>query len=227
MLATPKEEMIYLSSMFSKMVKLKFGKGPETCYVILKGRRLFIYIGNFMTPAEEALLESKEVNLATRFRCAVINSICTEFVHEVTKVLHLSFDSFFYDWNYSTNKGIIILENTRSNSELKIDVPYEKRLFELIGTVCSKYQKIPDHFQIVKNNPKICAVECKGVLLQLEKSIHQKGDRDLLLERSREVKREYIKHKSLFEQIFHQTIEEFFIIWDYENDRSYIVFSFN
>lgn len=227
MIKAPQDEMLHLSSKFSKMLKSRFGKGPETCYVVLKENKLYIYISNFITPAEEVLVGSGKVDLATHFRYAVIDAIYGEFIPEASKVLGVAFDTYFHDWNYNTNKGILIVENSKAKPTPKIDVLFEKDLIRLIERVSSKLQKIPDLFKIVKFNSNICTIECKGVMLPIDRLLYEKGSTNLLLERSRQIKNGFLEHKPLFEETFNRMIEELFIVWDYDTDRSLIVFNFN
>jgi len=221
------EDLLYVSSKFSKVMKKRFGKGPETCSVILNKNRLYIYIRNFMTPAEDVLIKSKEYNLATLFRSKVINTFMKEFSQDVSKVFGMTFDRFYHDWNYDTNTGILLLENENAKLEEKIDVPFENELFSLLEMVCARLHKIPNQLKVVKFTQNICAVECKGVLLELERILYEKGNLDMLLDQSRKIKKGYLKNKETFENIFHRNIEDMFIMWDYKNDCNYLIFNFN
>ncbi|WP_195891958.1 Na-translocating system protein MpsC family protein [Neobacillus dielmonensis] len=212
--------------MFSKLVKRRFGKGPETCYVSLKGMRLYVYLKSYLTPAEEVLLESDELYLAHKFRSKVINAVIKEFIPEVSEVLGVEFDRFYHDWNCDTNTGMILLENGFSNDVAKIDMPFERELAQLIEKVGMHYHKSPSQLKVVKYTHNICAIELKEVLSQLEELVFKKGNMDLLLYQSIEIKRGYMMHKIQFEDLFPRIIEDLFMLWDYENDRNYLVFVF-
>ncbi|WP_462413018.1 Na-translocating system protein MpsC family protein [Neobacillus sp. Marseille-QA0830] len=213
--------------MFSKLVKRRFGKGPETCYVSFKGMRLYVYMRSFITPAEEVLLENNELYLAQNFRSTVINAVIKEFFPVVSEVLGVSFDSFLHDWNYDTNTGMVLLENGAFDEEKKINMPFENALFNLVEKVGSLYHKSPSNQKIVKFTQNICAIEANGVLSQLEELVYKKGNLDLLMYQSKEIKRGYLMHKTLFGDLFPRQIEDLFILWDYEHDRNYLVFVFN
>ena len=86
MINTRQENLFYLSSTYSKLLKRRFGKGPETCYIISKNSRLYVFMRNFMTPAEEVLVEKQELNLALQFRSTVINAVTKEFLPEISKI---------------------------------------------------------------------------------------------------------------------------------------------
>jgi len=220
------ENLLYLSSTFSKLLKRRFGKGPETCNMMSKGNRLYIYIRNYITPAEEVLLENNEVNLVHNFRSTVINAVIKEFIPEVSKVFGESIDYFFHDWNYHSNTGLILLENVPSKDEVKIDRDFERTLFHLIDEVGTRYHKRPASLEIVKFTQNICAIETKDVLLPLESLAYEKGNLDMLLHQARGIKSGYLKKKSLFEDLFNRTIEDIFIVWDYQRNRNYLIFVF-
>jgi uncharacterized protein YbcI len=69
-------------------------------------------------------------------------------------------------------------------------------------------------------------IESKEVLLQLESLVYEQGNLDLLLYQAREIKSGYLKNKNLFEDLFTRIIEDIFIVWDYENNRNYLIFVF-
>jgi uncharacterized protein YbcI len=221
------ENLVYLSSTFSKLLKRRFGKGPETCNIILKGNRFYVYIRNFITPAEEVLMNQGRLELAHNFRSAVINSVTQEFIPEVSIALGISFDSFFHDWNYDKNTGILLLDNAQSNDEEKIDNRFQNSLFHLIENVGSYYHKKPASLKIVKFTQHICAIESKEVLLPLERFVYEKGNVDLLLHQAWNIKDGYWKNKEQFESLFGRLIDDMFIMWDYKYNRNYLIFIFN
>jgi uncharacterized protein YbcI len=218
---------VYLSSTFSKLLKRRFGKGPESCNVILKGNRFYVYMRNFITPAEEVLMNQGQLELAHNFRSAVINSVTQEFIPEVLMALGISFDYFFHDWNYDKNTGILLLDHAQSNHEEKIDNSLQDSLFHLIENLGSYYHKKPASLKIVKFTLNICAIEVKDVLLSLEKLVYEKRNVDLLYHHARNIKDGYWKNKEQFESLFNRLIEDMFIMWDYKNNRIYLVFIFN
>ncbi|MDF2787007.1 MAG: hypothetical protein K0S80_105 [Neobacillus sp.] len=221
------ENLVYLSSTFSKLLKRRFGKGPEACNVFLKGNRLYVYMRQFITPAEEVLLNQGQFELAHNFRSTVINSVTQEFIPEITKVLGISFDLFFHDWNYDKNTGILLLDQAQSNHEEIIDNGFQNSLFQLVENVGLHYHKKPASLKIVKFTQNICVIESKDVLLPLEKLVYEKGNVDTLLHHARNIKDGYWKNKKQFERLFVRLIEDMFIMWDYKNNRNYLVFIFN
>jgi uncharacterized protein YbcI len=224
---TTQEDLLYLSSNFSKMLKRGFGKGPETCNVTKRGNRLYVLMRNFITPAEEVLLKNGDMLLATKFRMSVFNTIVGEFVKEASKVLGTEYKNFYYDWNYDTNNGFLLIECDHSMDQSKIDAFFETEIVRLLVDVSSRLHKIPCSSRIVKYTQNYCVVESKGVLLEVDYILYKKGCFDLLLQQSKEIKSGYLKQKNLFEKLFNRAIDDIFLILDYENDRNYLIFNFN
>ncbi|MFC6601285.1 Na-translocating system protein MpsC family protein [Ectobacillus funiculus] len=85
MVAT-QEDLLSVSSSFSRIIKRGIGKGPEACYTVLKANRLYVYIRNFMTPAEEILTDKKEYNLVMKYRSSVIAALSDELLQEASQL---------------------------------------------------------------------------------------------------------------------------------------------
>ncbi|PLS05822.1 Na-translocating system protein MpsC family protein [Neobacillus cucumis] len=226
MVAT-KEDLLSLSSSFSKIIKRGFGKGPETCYTVFRANRLYVYIRNFMTPAEEILAEKQELNLLMNFRWSVITALSQELVQESSLVLGITFDSFYQDWNYNSNSGILLLVNNSFNPDVKVDESFERKLFQLVQMVGSELHKIPSELKVVKYTQNICAIESKGVMLPLDYLMVEQGNSDLLFTYAREIKKGFYQKRELFEELYNRSIEDIFMMWDSKNNKSYLIFSFN
>ncbi|PGT82268.1 MULTISPECIES: Na-translocating system protein MpsC family protein [Bacillaceae] len=220
------EDLLLLSSTLSKLLKQRFGKGPETCYVTLHSNRLVIFIKKYITPAEAVLLKNNNVSLLQKFRSAVMEEVFTEFGKEAHDCLGISFDSYYDDWNFKRNTGIMILENSGSKEWLETTVPptIRENLFNGIISVSEEIYKVPSRVEIIRMNQNMYAVECREPLIQIEKVLYRKGHIELLQERSNDIKNSFIKQKEVFESIFTTVVEDIFMIWDYKNDRSYIFF---
>lgn len=222
------EDLIILSSSLSKLLKRKFGKGPETCYASLKEGMISVHIKNFITPAEEVLIENKEINLAYNFRSAIMKAIFQEFKREITNILEVECEEIFHDWNYSINTGMILIILEESIGELsnRPDIVDSEKLLEVAKGVGQKIHKVPTGYSFFKLNQNSYAISYNGTMTQIEYILYKKGKLELLRQRSEEIKKEYTNSLILFERTFGRKIKELFFIWDYENDTSYIIFNF-
>ncbi|MFC6601284.1 hypothetical protein ACFQDF_05290 [Ectobacillus funiculus] len=117
--------------------------------------------------------------------------------------------------------------NNDFNPDVKIDESFERKLFPLVRMVGSQLHKIPSGLKVVKYTHNICVVESKEIMLPLEHLLLEQGNIDLLLTHAAEIKKGYVRHRELFEEAFNGLIEDLFMMWDYKQNKSYLIFSFN
>lgn len=225
MLAT-QDDLHALSSSFSKLLKRGFGKGPETCFTVFKGNKLYVYIRNFMTPAEEILFNDHQNNLITEFRTSVIQSLSEELLQESSRLLGVPFQSIYQDWNYDTNSGMLLLVSNSVNLDIKTDDKGSDGVYKVIRTIGTHFHKLPVTLRTVPSPTNSYAVESNGVLLPLENFIYERGQMELLLTQARNIKEGYWTHKGLFEEALNRSIEDIFIMWDYVENKNYLIFIF-
>ncbi|MFD1735039.1 Na-translocating system protein MpsC family protein [Bacillus salitolerans] len=217
------ENLLHLSSTFSKILKQRFGKGPETCAVTYHSKRVTVYVRNFITPAEEVLVDSGQMNLAINFRNAVMDRVAKEFIREAMVSLDISLDSYYYDWDYENNTGVMLLQSS-TDKYFNEASAIRGKIFNQIMFVSSEVHKVPKRLDLIRLNQNIVVVECKGIMLQVEKVLYQKGHLDILQERSREIKDRYLEYKNVFASIFERDVLSIYMAWDYAEDSCYIFF---
>jgi uncharacterized protein YbcI len=214
-------DLLNLSSTFSKMLKQRFGKGPESCWAVLNGGRLYISIRNFITPAEEVLIKKQENELAKRFRSSVLSAVVDEFIPTASEELGIDFKYVFHDWNYSSNTGFVLLEQEQYDSEVHVSNP--SQLLKAIELIGSRLHKRPEKLRKILNAPNMCAIEVIGVQTYLESILYENGNSELLQQHLDEIKCGYLKQLSYFEKELNQTVEDVFIMGDYERNRYVLI----
>lgn len=204
------------------MLKRRFGKGPEACSLTFHSKKILVHIRNFITPAEDVLITNNQLKLAHSFRTSVMETVFREFADEATKVLGVTFNSYFDDWNYEENSGMMLLENITSLSweETQINPILKDKLFDQMIQICSEIHKAPKKLEIVRINPTMYVIESQGILLQVEKILFSKGHLTIIQDRAFEIKDCYLEHKGSLQHIFETKIDHLYLMWDYEKDRS-------
>ncbi|WP_276353102.1 Na-translocating system protein MpsC family protein [Cohnella caldifontis] len=223
------EELVYLTSYFSKLLKKRFGKGPEKCFVTHDRSWFAVHVHNFATPAEQALVEGGHNLLAYRFRSTVMDKVCSEFALEAEKVLGAVLNVHYSDWDYDSNAGILLMGNDQAGhsdagNRSDADSRLGEQLAERIKQLCSDTCKTPERLDLIPLHPNLYAVQCHGVLLPIERLLFEKGSVSILQERSAEIKQRFAARKESFSAVFGRAVEGLFMIWDYRKDRSYILF---
>ncbi|QOR67247.1 DUF2294 family protein [Cytobacillus suaedae] len=223
-----REDLAYLSSSLSKRLKQKFGKGPETCFASLKDDMLSIHIKKFITPAEEVLIESENNSLTLKFRSVIMQAILNDFISEVMSEYQIEIETAFHDWNYENNSGMILF---KINQPVNIEDEYPffagNRVIQTLQHVSSNIHKVPTNCKVIRLNANLYVIECQEIMLDIEKVLYKKGYEEILIERSKEIRNSYTQHIPLFEEALGRRIESLFIMWDYENDNGYVLFSLN
>lgn len=220
------DELTQLSTWLSKLLKKRFGKGPEACHMSVQGERLLIYTRQYMTPVEDVLKKSGRLELAHQVRAVVIDKVYGEFVEAASDVMGVRLDRYYHDWDYERNAGILMLEGEGAAEENadREEAQLKSRLFKQMMQVGSLVHKPPRSMSLLRFGPNVIVVECLGVLLHIEHVLAQQGDPKLLHERSLEIKHCYLSHKDGFEQAIGREIEGLFKLWDFDRDRSYTFF---
>jgi len=227
MLDTEQEELLHLSSSFSKILKRRFGKGPEACFVISHENRLIITIRHFLTPPEEVLLGKNKTSLIDQFRSAVMDLVFEEFAHEVYRVYGGSYTTYFADWDYMTNSALLVMEGQEKEQmrDFRMDPHFQDLLSEEILKNSVGIQKPPSLIDVIKVRHNLVIAVCVGVLMPIDKLMYEQQQFGLLSERSREIKRGFLAKMNGFEQVFSREVANLYITWDYQNDTSHMFFS--
>lgn len=218
------EDLTYLNSYISKVLKKNFGKGPATCYTSLTEDRMFIYIKHFITPVEEVLVRNNQGNLAYKTRTVILETIFKEIRDEIDQVLGITFTTMHHDWNYNKNTGLLMLVKESNSLKLNNVTPRSDDTYKDIQKICSEVHKKPNKIIIVNATSSIYYIEYTGFMIQIEHGLYNKGYDDLLIERNKEVKKIYEQNKRLFEKDLKRSISDIFFIPDYKLDKGTIVF---
>lgn len=218
-------DLLSLSSTFSKAFKRRFGKGPGSCQALLNKGRLYISIRNFITPAEEVLIASNEYNLAIKFRAVVMETVIKEFIENASPVLKGDFKNAYHDWNYQTNTGFVLLERSDIDEE-EISGSTGNYLLEVIESISLQLHKKPEKIRIILSLHHLCAIKVTGVQTPMETLLYKNGSTALLQRHLEEIKAGYLEHKRELENIFYNSIEDIFLMGDYERNKYMIIFIF-
>ncbi|MDT8860892.1 DUF2294 domain-containing protein [Alkalihalobacillus sp. MEB130] len=222
--SSQQQELTYLSSYISKVMKRNFGKGPELCTVFLENNLILVKFQNFITPAEEVLYKKNELQLALQFRAALISAIIEEVKPEIETLTNLQLTKPLYDWNYEKNVGVIMFETTNvTDKYFPTNTSCDISLIEKVKKVSGKVHKSPANVALLTKKSNVFILECYDVLIKVESLLFENKYDHLLLERAQEIRKNFELYHQEFELVLDQKISELFITWDYENNKSYIM----
>jgi uncharacterized protein YbcI len=222
MIDLKKEE--YISSYISKLLRKKFGRGPRNCHTTVSQNYLVTYIGGFLSPMEDILLQHGQNKYVDHAR----NVIITHLLDEIKGVIQITFDveveEYYHDWNFPNNSGIFIFVlDTEGNQKIKPDIDIQRLELE-VGRISLLVEKVPDEINTCQISPTIFLIERRGILVQIEKALIDKGFENELKFTKDELEKSYFHRYGRFGDIFHTSVKDIFIDWNFKEDKSYMAF---
>lgn len=217
-----KEE--YISSYISKLLRKKFGRGPQSCQTTVTKHHLVTYIRGFLSPMEDVLLEYGQNKYVDHARTVIITHILDEIKGVVQVTLDVEVLEYYHDWNLPNNSGVLIFVlETEAGQEYKTDVDI-KRIELEVGRISLLVEKIPEKINTYPISPFIYLIERNGILIQIEKALIEKGFENELRFTKDELEKSYFHRDGRFEDIFNKSVIDIFIDWNFKADKSMMVF---
>lgn len=221
------QKLLDMSSLTSKMLRKNFGRGPESCNAFANLQYLVFYIRGFLSPMEVVLLENGNSDTIDMSRNIVMHNVLTE----LKGILEIEFEqdvkSFYQDWNYPQNRGMVVVEFENSvfeGEEQNASTALFESLIQEVDRISILVQKKPEVTKVYPISSKLYLVKREGILIQIEKALIEKGYDQTLLVTKDELEKSYLHHDSRFEEIFHNPVSDIFVDWDLRRDNSIICF---
>lgn len=224
-----KTKLDYISSYVSKLLRSNFGKGPQSCQAYLNNRHFVIYLRGFVAPMEEILLKQghrKEVDYARRI---VIHNLLEELKGVIQVTLGEVTNEYYDDWNYPNNTGTIVfvLEKKEEEKQHILSDFNIGKLEEEISRISQMVEKVPNEIITYPITGSIYIIERKGILIQIEKALIERGYEQELRFTKDELEKSYFHRYGQFDAFFRREVKDLFIDWDFAKDKSLMVFILN
>jgi len=220
---TKQEELTHISSYVSKLIKSKFGKGPETCYTSISDQYIVIHIKKFMTKIEYELVKNKDFATADKIRKNIMEDLLDPIQETLGEICGKSITNLYHDWNFQKNSGVL-LATMKAEKPIEVENSLE---FMLLRKEISKqsefYQYQPNEQSLTKIGDTIYILRTAGYILPIERILIEKG-MHILKERENTIRKRYDANRHRFNKIINNEIRDIFMIWDYEKDESYKIF---
>lgn len=215
----------HISSYISKLLRKNFGKGPHSCQSTLSGKHLITYIRGFVSPMEEILLQQDQKKTVDHARSLIMNHLLEEIKGVIQVSIDVEINEYYHDWDFPNNSGIFMFvlnkEFPIASPNGNIDV---EELEKEIARITTLVQKTPDQIHIYPLSPMVYLVERKGILIQIEKALFQKGFHQELRFTKDELEKEYFHRDGRFETIFKKSVKDILIDWNFKEDKSLMAF---
>lgn len=223
------EQLKHISGYTGKLLRQKFGRGPEYCQASARHHFLVLSVQGFLSPMEEVLLRlGHQVTVATA-RQAVMTSLLEEMKGVIQSTLDADVTGFYSDWNLPNNNGLIVAlieppltEGDREEAGDKD--PVFSLLEQEVSRLSALVEKVPERIRVYCIHSKMFIVIREGILVPIEKALVQKGFRNELLIAKEELEKSYFHRDGEFDKLFGRPVQDIFIDWSLTNDNSLICF---
>ncbi|MEH7384473.1 Na-translocating system protein MpsC family protein [Bacillus sp. JJ1521] len=220
---TKQEELTHISSYVSKLIKSKFGKGPETCFTSISDQYIVVHIKKFMTKIESELLKKEDFATAGKIRKNIMKDLLDPIQEMLEETCGKPIIQIYQDWNFQKNTGVL-LAVVNVGQRGKVENSLE---FMLLRNEISKqsefYQYQPNELDFTKIGDTIYIIRCAGYILPIERILIEKG-MHILEEREEIIRKRYDASIYRFNKIINNDIHDIFMIWNYEINESYKIF---
>jgi len=220
-----KQVQLELAGYIGRTLRENFGKGPESVFVSYNDSILTIYLRNFLSPSERVLLGQGQEVMVQTTRDMLMQTLIPEFKAYITILTGMEVKEFYYDWGLHNKTGIFVCIGTPPEAaEPMKDHTYEgnENLHAEIKRISILAQKEPEKVYSYLLNPRTLVVIREGILVAIEKELIRLGGSETLRLAKRNLEKRLLHNSSHFEGILQTKVDDIFVDWDFQLDKSAI-----
>jgi uncharacterized protein YbcI len=228
--ANVQKQTTELSSYISKILRDNFGKGPESVHVSLGGTFITVYIRNFLSPTEKVLMKQKEEETVQHTRDLLMQTLIPEIKAYIKIVTGMDIREFYYDWGLHNKSAMFTgICTDLTNTKLPVNEEYSGKgeLQTEIINLSQESEKAPEEIYSCQINHRTLLVIRNGILVRIEKQLIRQGMRDQLKLAKRTLEKGLLHNNNHFEAILNTNVVDIFVDWDFDLDKSVIIFVTN
>ncbi|WP_347551865.1 Na-translocating system protein MpsC family protein [Pseudalkalibacillus hwajinpoensis] len=213
-----------ISSYVGKLLRDYFGKGPSSVYVSIQEPYITIYFRDFLAPMERVLVDQKESMRVEETRDLLMQGLLPEIKASLRVMANLEIESFYHDWSLQNRSGIIIgVTSNVQESEIDglPDYAEKEKVHDEIVRVSKLAEKAPEGVDSCFLNDRTLVVLRDGILVRIEKELIRSGFEEELKLTKRRLEKSLL-HNNQFEAILSAKVQDIFVDWDFNLDKSYI-----
>ena len=220
-----KETISLVTSYVGKLLRTRFGKGPESVNAFLCERCLVLHLRNFMGPVEKFLLTQEEEKAFRYTRELLMESLLPELKAFLQEHTGLDVSEFYYDWGVHNASGVIVgMFNAAPGAPE--EYPGKEGVHEQVVKVTAAIQKVPEHIDSWWVTPRMLAVFRQGITVLLEKEMVELGYTEVLKATKRRLEKRMLEQDANAGAILNKTLTDLYADWDFDRDRSVVIYIF-
>ncbi|NHN31783.1 DUF2294 domain-containing protein [Paenibacillus agricola] len=221
-----KEIISQLSSYIGKLLRERFGKGPESIHISLDSRCVTLQLHNFIGPVEKLLLEQQKVEAFRDTRVLVMESLIPELSRFIEQTIGHEIEDMYYDWDLETHSGIVVGLFKSAAGHEEDAYANKHAIHERIRKVTKDCEKMPDDVHSFWASPKTLVIIREGLLVLIEKQLVELGYESTLRIAKRILEKLHFAKDVQIEAILDRTISGMYLDWKFDKDKSILVYTF-
>ncbi|PLT27924.1 hypothetical protein CUU66_21475 [Peribacillus deserti] len=215
-----------LGSFVGRLLREHFGKGPGAVYATISNPYITIYLKDFLTPVENKLLNKDQSSYVQKIRDMLMETLINDIKTFIMANTGIEIEEFYYDWNLETQSGMFIgISSKEGVNVLGSTYPNQKEVHKEMILVSEEAEKKPGEVYSYLLNPRTLVIVRDEILISIEKElIFLEFQETLTLAKRNLEKRLLQNHKKQFESYLNAKLENTFVTWNFELDKSETVF---
>ncbi|MFE5322337.1 Na-translocating system protein MpsC family protein [Paenibacillus sp. NPDC056579] len=226
----PKTVQSELASHVGRLLRESFGKGPQSIFVSIRRPFVVFHFRGLLSPTEKILLEQDQVIPIQNTRDLLMKSLIPEIRAYTSLIAGIHFREFYYDWGLHNLSGVFVGIESDEDSLQAIKqegYPGKEELHREINDISHLVQKTPEETYSCMLNGRMLLVIRNGILISIEKELIRHGFEGNLKVAKRSLEKSHLHNNNHLEPILKTKIVDTFVDWDFQFDKSVIVFVLN
>ncbi|MFD2924691.1 Na-translocating system protein MpsC family protein [Halobacillus naozhouensis] len=216
-----------VASYIGKLLRDNFGKGPSSVYVSIEEPYITVYLREFLAPMERVLVGQDNGMKVEETRDLMMMELLPEIKATLKHMAGIELGDLFYDWSLTNQSGMFLgvlsnVDEPEGYSDLP-DYATKKKIHKEISRVSELAEKVPEKVDSYMLNSRTLLVVRDGILVRIEKELIRNGFGETLKLSKRNLEKTLLR-ESHCESILGQEVLDVFADWDFEKDKSYILF---
>ncbi|MCD7034237.1 DUF2294 domain-containing protein [Metabacillus sp. GX 13764] len=219
-----KAQQSKLANNFGRLLRDKFGKGPEAIYVSISEPYVLVYVNGFVSAMEQVLLDQGQDLTVKTTREHLMATLDPEMRGQIKAITEMDIQHLYYDWNLENKTGVFVGIDSERSDERDTSFEGKDEVDEEIVRISEQAEKCPDQVHSHMMNNRTLVVFRSGILVPIEKQLISLGFDETLRVSKRQLEGGMLKSSTLFSEVLNAEVLDVFVDWNFELDNSVISF---
>ncbi|WP_409299990.1 Na-translocating system protein MpsC family protein [Peribacillus sp. SCS-155] len=221
-----KSQQTKLANNLGRLLRDKFGKGPEAVHVTVKKPFVLVYVRGFISAMEQVLLDQDQEITVKTTREVLMKTIEPEIRGYIKAITEMEIQHLYYDWNLQHQTGMFVgisPEAPLSDNPYDEDFKEKNAVDKEIIQISEQAEKAPESIISYQLSPRAIIVIREGILVPIEKQLIALGFTETLRVAKRQLEGDLLINNTNLPSMLNADILDIFVDWNFEMDNSVII----